>query len=90
MAEEKHTSKKQPDVSVQITQVTFVSGKTKDIRIEVYDKTVLIPVAESIYTFWREQFLKKTNTQQQKDRFTTMMNVVRAAYLKGLEDAKTK
>jgi len=75
------------DISVSYTEVTFVSGKKKNIRLKLDDQIVQIPVDEDVYAYFSEQFLRQNPTPAQRKRFATVMNVVRAAYLKGKEDA---
>lgn len=76
------------DVTINISEFTFISGKKKNVKISVDGKDVLIPVDEGVYAYFREQFLRQNPTQQQRKRFATVMNVLRAAYLKGVSDGK--
>ena len=86
MAKKKASGKRQPDISLSITEVTIVGGRTKYIRVNIDGQDVRIPVSESVYTQWREQFYRPNPTPLQRSRFGTFINVVKAAYLNGLAD----
>jgi len=86
MAEKKSSPKKEADIEVQITKVTIISGKMKHIRITINDRNIMIPVSEAVYAYWDEQFVRPNPTAPQRKRYATLMNVVKAAYVKGLED----
>ncbi len=86
MAEKKSSPKKEADFEVQITEVTIISGKVKNIRITINDRTIMIPVSEAVYAYWNEQFIRPNPTAHQRKRLATLMNIVKAAYVKGLED----
>lgn len=75
-------------VKVSITEMTIISGKTKYIKITVNGQEIKIPVDESVYAYFAEQFSRPNPTALQKKRFATVMNLLRAAYLKGLSDGK--
>ena len=75
-----------PSVTVTVTEVSVSSGKKKAIRVKINDRDVHIPVDEAVYAYFNEQFTRPTPTPQQKKRFATLMNLLRAAYLKGHED----
>jgi len=77
------------EINVVVTEVTLTaaSKKKRAIKVTVNDRTVEIPVSDEIWTYANEQFFQKANTAQQKRRLATLMNIVRAAYLKGLADA---
>ena len=78
----------QADVTFTITEVTLSTGKrTARIRLNIDDQSVEIPVTPEIKTHFFEQFWRKNPTPLQKRRFATVMNLVRAAYRKGLRDA---
>ncbi|HSA34151.1 MAG TPA: hypothetical protein P5077_10530 [bacterium] len=73
---------------INVTEVTIVKGKTKDIRINFDGSDVKIPVDESVYAYFQQQFFRENPTALQRKRFATVMNVLRAAYLKGREDER--
>jgi len=75
-------------ITLSVAEVSITGGRKKTIRINVDGRDVGIPVDDSIYAYWKEQFFRNNPTPQQKKRFATMMNVVRAAYIKGLVDRK--
>lgn len=58
------------------------------IRVEINNSIVSIPVPDDVYAYWHEQFVRQHPTPAQRKRFTTLMNVVRAAYIKGHRDGE--
>jgi hypothetical protein len=71
-----------------VTEVTLTSEKQKRfIRLNVDGEDVRIPVDNEVYAYWQQQFVRPNPTRQQRQRFATLINVVRAAYEKGREDA---
>ncbi len=71
------------DFTVSITEVTFSKGPKRNIRVEIDGQKVNIPVNADVYAYWHEQFVRPNPTPQQRKRFSTLMNVVRAAYKEG-------
>ena len=76
------------ETTISVTEVTFVHGKTKSIRVKLDGNYVNIPVDETVYAYFNEQFLRTNPTALQKKKFATIMNVLRAAYQKGKADGK--
>jgi hypothetical protein len=76
--------------AMTITEVTMVSGKTKYIRIKLDGKDVRIPIDEAIYAYFKSQFSRDNPTSNQKKRFATLMQLLKAAYLHGLEEGLSK
>ena len=74
-------------ISMSITEVTVLLGKTKGFKLKVDDSIVTIPVDEAIFTNYQNQFYRENPTTQQKQKFATLMNLMRAAYNKGRADA---
>lgn len=79
---------KKGEFRFSVTEIVISSGKQKFIRVTVDGQDVRIPVDDDIYAYWQEQFVRNNPTPQQRKRFGTFMNVVRAAYKKGLKDGK--
>ena len=77
-------------ITIQFSEVTITSGKMKSIRIKIDGKDVYIPVDEAVYAYFEEQFLRKNPTPLQRKKFATITNVLRSAYIKGIEDAQKK
>ena len=71
------------DFRISITEVTFSEGPKRDIRVEIDGEFVKIPVSAEVYAYWHDQFIRPNPTPQQRKRFSTLMNVVRAAYKEG-------
>lgn len=76
--------KKMSETTVIVSQIVVTKGKKAYIGVKINDKTVQIPVSTELKAYFNEQF--KMNTVPQQKRFATLMNIVRAAYLQGLED----
>lgn len=68
---------------VSITEVTFSEGPKRNIRVEIDGAIASIPVSAEVYAYWHDQFVRPNPTPQQRKRFSTLMNVVRAAYKEG-------
>jgi hypothetical protein len=62
--------------------------KKRLIRLRIDDKTVLIPIDDDIYAYFNQQFVRPKPSALQKQKYTTIMNLLRAAYFKGLDDGK--
>ena len=80
----------QTQTHVSITEVTVLSGKKKSFKLEVNGQRITIPVDNEIYAHYKDQLWRENPTRKQKDVFATVMNLMRAAYLKGCEDGKSK
>jgi hypothetical protein len=59
-----------------------------EFTLKVDDSIISIPIDEKLMQMYKEQFYKKQSTATQKDRFKTLTNLVRAAYLQGVSDGK--
>lgn len=73
---------------ISVTEVSISSGPRKTIRVKIDDRDIGIPVDQSVYAYFKEQFLRESPTPPQKRRFATIMNVLRAAYQKGYSDGR--
>lgn len=73
---------------VSFSEVTILTGKKKNIRLNVDGRDVLIPVDDVVYAYFQEQFVRDNPTAQQRKKFGTLMNIVRQAYFKGIADGK--
>lgn len=71
-----------------VAEVSFNDGPKKNIKINVDGRNVNIPVDDSVFAYFREQFWRENPTAKQKQRFATVVNVLRAAYQKGYADSK--
>ena len=76
--------------AMTITEVTIVSGKTKYIQIKLDGKEVHIPIDEAIYAYYKSQFFRDNPTSNQKKRFATLMQLLKAAYLYGRKEGLSK
>ena len=76
--------------AVTITEVTMVSGKTKYIQINLDGNAARIPIDEAIYAYYKSQFFRDNPTSNQKKRFATLMQLLKAAYLHGRKEGSSK
>jgi len=74
-------------ISLSITEVTIVNGKPKNIHVRIDGKPVDIPIDETMFAFFQQQFNRENPTALQRRRFGTLMNIIEAAYKKGFSDA---
>ncbi len=58
----------------------------RHIRLQNNSHIICIAVPEDVYAYWHEQFVRTNPTPAQRKRFTTLMNLLRAAYAKGQND----
>jgi hypothetical protein len=73
-------------VTYSVTEVTITSGRRATIRFSLDGKEVSIPVSAEIKAYFDEQFSRPNPTHHQKKRYSTVMNLLRAAYLAGKSD----
>jgi hypothetical protein len=74
--------------TVNITEVTVMSGKKKGFRLSVDDRDVVIPVDQEVFVRYQEQFHRPNPTPAQRKKFATVHNLLRAAYKKGFQDGE--
>jgi hypothetical protein len=74
--------------TISVTEITVLSGKTKGFKLTVDGEDVTIPVDESLFTNYMNQFHRENPTAQQRRKFATLLNLMRQAYKKGLRDGK--
>lgn len=72
--------------TIYVRAEMFDDGGDSEIELKVNGRIVSIPVRPDVKAYFNEQF--KSNTPNQQKRRTTMMNILRNAYEKGLQDAK--
>ncbi len=77
-------------VRVSITEVTILGGKKRAFKLIVNDTPVSIPVDEKLFAHYKDQIWRENPSRKQKDLFATVINLMRAAYLKGCEDGKSR
>jgi hypothetical protein len=78
------------DTHISITEITVSTGKKKVFKLQVDGKTVSIPVDDEVFAHYKDQLWRESPSKKQRNVFATVMNLMRAAYLKGCEDAKNK
>jgi hypothetical protein len=59
----------------------------RQCKIKVDSEPVSIPLGESLYKAWQQQFIKKRGKNHDARR-KTLKNLIRAAYKKGFEDGR--
>jgi hypothetical protein len=72
-----------------ITEMTISTGKKATIVFNLDGKKVRIPIDAEIKAYFNEQFVREKPSALQRKRFSTVMNLLRAAYLQGLSDGQT-
>ena len=77
-------------IHISITEVVTLTGKKKQFRLYIDDSVVNIPVDEALFAHYMNQFYREKPTPDQKKRLTTLLNLMRAAYTKGVADGKRK
>lgn len=73
--------------TISVTEITILSGRKKAFKLKVNDKDVSIPIDEALFTHYQEQFYRPSPTLQQRNKFATLLNLMRAAYIQGQKDA---
>ena len=74
-------------ITVEKTRVTLeATTTTKNYILSVDGKRIAIPVEENVFTHFNEQFVRKSPTPLQKRKYTTVKNMILAAYKKGIAD----
>lgn len=71
-----------------IEEIIVEFDKKKHIRLRVDEDTVLIPIDDDINAYFNQQFVRAKPTTLQRQKYATIMNLLRAAYFKGFEDGK--
>jgi hypothetical protein len=77
---------KNKNFKFSVSEVVLTGGRKKSIKVDVDGRNVLINVDEHLFARWDDQFVRKNPSKQQRGRFVTTMNLIRAAYKKGLAD----
>lgn len=69
--------------------VTVVLGADKFLKLKLDDThEVNIPVSDETWTYFKSFFKRDNPSSLQKQKYATIMKMVHAAYLKGLEDGR--
>lgn len=76
------------ETTVTIMEVSVGKQGTGHITLNLDEKRIKIPVSKEVETYFKEQFVRPNPTPHQRKRFTTVMNLLRAAYQKGRADGK--
>ncbi len=76
-------------VTVNITEVTVSMGNPAHVDVNIDGQMVRIPVSAEVKAYFNEQFVRPNPTPAQRKKFATVMNLLRAAYLKGKHDGKS-
>ncbi len=75
-------------ITVSISEVTFSTGKSAFVEINVDGQNVRVPLSPEVKAYFNEQFVRPNPTPAQRKKFATVMNLLRAAYIKGKSDGK--
>ncbi len=63
-----------------------IPPRQRHIRLKIDSRILSVPVPDDIYAYWHEQFVRPNPTPIQRKRYTTLMNLLRAAYAEGQKD----
>jgi hypothetical protein len=77
-------------IHISVTEVTILTGRTKGFCLDVDNTQVTVPIDETLFANYQNQFWRENPTAQQKKKFGTLMSLLRAAYRKGVADGKKK
>ncbi len=72
------------EINLLALQIDIVGDEKRDFTLAVGDGEVQILVNKDIFAHYVNQF--PTNTQNQQRRRSTLVNLMRAAYLQGVRD----
>ncbi len=75
-------------VTMHITELTTVLGKTKGFKLNVDGQSIMIQVDEALFSHYQNQFYREKPSALQKKKLQTLSNLMRAAYAQGLKDGK--
>jgi len=70
-------------LKITIEQTTILVGATAEIKIFIDDKPVKITVPKEVKAYFVSQFVRSNPTPAQKQKYTTLMSLLRAAYKAG-------
>jgi len=68
---------------INYTEITVINGKTKYIKVNIGDKNMQIPVDESTYVQFQEQFSRPNPSPAQKKKYSTVLKIAEHAFLEG-------
>jgi hypothetical protein len=78
-----------PDnADISIINVATRIGRTRDFRLLVNGQEITVPVDEALFAHYTNQFSRKQPSERQQQRYSTLYNLMRAAYKKGVADGK--
>jgi len=70
-----------------IAEITVTSGKTDQISFILDDRKIKITIPCEVKAYFDAQFSRQNPTPAQRKKYSTLMNLMRAAYLQGKKDA---
>ncbi len=82
-----HTTK-HTTVTYSISEVTVTSGAQSALTLHIDGQLVKITVPTELKAYFDAQFSRPNPTKLQSQKYTTLMNLMKAAYLQGKNDAK--
>ena len=78
------------ETHISVTEITVRTGRTKAFRFDLDGTQVTIPIDETVFTNYQNQFYRQNPTPAQRKKFATLMALVRSAYTQGLADGVEK
>lgn len=75
-------------VTYSVAEVTVTTGRTSSIAIIIDNQRVTIPVPAELKAYFDQQFSRPNPSKLQAQKYATIMNLMRAAYLQGKKDGQ--
>ena len=75
-------------IRYSITEITVLTGRKKAFKLNVNGVDVRIPVDQALFAQYQNKFVRVLPTRKQRNAFTTLIGLMRAAYEKGWKDGK--
>jgi hypothetical protein len=73
-------------LKLSITKVTVTTVETSKLHIDIDGVRIGIDISAEVKAYFDQQFSRPNPTPQQKRKYATIMNLMRAAYLQGKMD----
>lgn len=70
-----------------MTEFTVTTGKVSKIDVIIDDRKISIAVPTELKAYFNDQFTRPNPTPLQRRKYTTLMALMRAAYVQGKTDA---
>lgn len=78
------------EIQINILNIVVEEGAGAEdatLNLRIGDETIRVPISRELKAYFEEQFVRPNPTPQQRRRYSTLMNLLRSAYMKGRQDA---